>query len=127
MQEIARCRRLFHGRWPTAAVAGRTVIVADDGIATGSTLIAAVQAVRAQGPRELVVVVPVLPRDKVEEFRRRCGRLVFLAAPAAFGALAALYEDFTPISDEQVIRLLREHAAARAMTAPDVPVWADPA
>jgi predicted phosphoribosyltransferase len=127
MQEIARCRRLFQGRWPAASASGRSVVVADDGIATGSTMIAAVQAVRAQGPRELIVAVPVLARGRVEEFRRRFGRLVFVAAPAALGTVGDFYEDFTPISDEQVVRLLREHAAVRATTAPDAPVWADPA
>jgi predicted phosphoribosyltransferase len=126
-QEIARCRRLFHSRWPAAPVAGRSVIVADDGIATGSTMIAALESVRGQGPRELIAAVPVLPRERVEEFRRRCGRLLYLAAPETVGAVGAFYKDFTPVSDEQVVCLLREHAAARATTAPDAPLWADPA
>jgi putative phosphoribosyl transferase len=127
MLEIARCGRLFHGRWPAATAAGRSVIVADDGIATGSTMIAAVEAVRAQGPRELIVAVPVLALGRVEEIHRRCDRLMFLAAPPAVRALEEFYADFTPISDEQVASLLREHAAARALTALDVPVWANPA
>ncbi len=126
MEEIARCRRLFQGRWPAASASGRSVIIADDGMATGSTMIAAVETVRAQGPRELIVAVPVLTQERVEEFRRRFGRLVFLAAPAGLEAVGAFYQDFTPVSDEQIVRLLREHAAARAMEAPDTPVWASP-
>jgi predicted phosphoribosyltransferase len=126
MQELARRRSLLCGRGAALPVAGRSVIIADDGIVTGSTMIAAVETVRAQGPRTLVAAVPVLARQRVEEFRRRCDQLLFLAAPVTVAAIDAFYEDFTPISDEQVVLLLREHAAARAMRAPDRPLRPGP-
>jgi putative phosphoribosyl transferase len=106
--EIARRKRLFRAIRPAASVAGRTVIVTDDGIATGSTMIAALRTVRAQGPHELIVAVPVAPPERLAEVRRLCDDVVCLLAPEYFQAVGQFYEDFTGVEDDQVVDLLRE-------------------
>jgi predicted phosphoribosyltransferase len=110
MAEIARRKKLFRSVRPQAPVAGSSVIVTDDGIATGSTMIAALQAVRPQNPREIIVAVPVASPDRLEEVRRWCDDVVCLLAPERFWAIAQFYEDFTQVDDEEVIKLLREFA-----------------
>jgi predicted phosphoribosyltransferase len=110
--EIARRKKLFRGVRPQAPVARRSVIVTDDGIATGSTMIAALQAVKTQHPREVIVAVPVASPDRLEEVRRWCDDVVCLLSPEAFWAIGQFYEDFTQVEDEQVVELLRQSAAA---------------
>jgi predicted phosphoribosyltransferase len=114
LAEIGRRRRLFRRGRPPAPVAVRSVIVTDDGIATGSTMIAALDMVRALAPRELIVAVPVIAPQQVAAFRRLCDWLVFLACPSPFYAVGQFYADFNEVSDEQVAYLLRERAADRA-------------
>jgi predicted phosphoribosyltransferase len=111
LAEISRRQRLFRAARPRAAVAGRSVIVTDDGIATGSTMIAALQAVKAQHPRELIVAVPVASPDRLEEVRRWCDDVVCLCAPPSFFAVGQFYADFTPVEDKQAVELLRRCAA----------------
>lgn len=110
MEEINRRQKLFREARPAAQIAGRSVIVTDDGIATGSTMIAALRVVRDQEPHELIVAVPVAPPDRLGPIRERCDRLICLHAPAAFWAVGQFYERFEQISDEQVVELLREFA-----------------
>lgn len=112
LKEIAGRKQLFRAARPQAKIAGRTVIVTDDGIATGSTMIAALQAVRAQSPRELIVAVPVASPDRLAEVHRHADDVVCLLAPESFWAVGQFYEDFTQVEDEEVVRLLREFAPA---------------
>jgi len=112
LAEIARRKRLFRGVRPQAPIAGRSVIVTDDGIATGSTMIAALQVVKTQQPREVIVAVPVASPDRLEEVRRWCDEVVCLVSTADFWAIGQFYEDFTQVEDEQVLALLREFAPA---------------
>jgi hypothetical protein len=121
LAEIARRRKLFRGVRPQAPVAGRSVIVTDDGIATGSTMIAALQAVKTQNPREVLVAVPVASPDRLAEVRRWCDEVVCLLAPEEFWAIGQFYEDFTQVEDEEVIQLLRQFAARKSLTAPAFP------
>jgi predicted phosphoribosyltransferase len=111
LAEIARRRQLLRGERPPAPLEGRSVIVADDGVATGATLIAALQCVKARGPREVIVAVPVAPPDSLGEARRWCDDVVCLLCPEHFGAVSQFYEDFRPVEDEQVVELLRQAAA----------------
>jgi putative phosphoribosyl transferase len=104
---IARRRRVFRGVRPAAAVAGRSVIVTDDGIATGSTMFAALEVVRAQDPHELIVAVPVASPERLPEIRRHCDAVVCLLKPARFWAIGQFYEDFTQIDDADAVKLLR--------------------
>jgi predicted phosphoribosyltransferase len=108
LAEIARRRKLFRAVRPQAPVAGRSVIVTDDGIATGATMIAALQTVRAQGPRELIAAVPVASPDRLEQVRRWCGDVVCLLCPEGFWAIGQFYLDFTQVEDGEILRLLRE-------------------
>ncbi len=110
--EIERRKKLFRGVRPAAPVAGRSVIVTDDGIATGSTMIAALQAVKTQDPREVVVAVPVASPDRLEEVRKWCDDVVCLLSPEEFWAIGQFYQDFTQVEDEEVVKLLREFAPA---------------
>jgi predicted phosphoribosyltransferase len=116
MGEIARLEHLFRAIRPQAPVAGRSVIVTDDGIATGSTMIAALQAVKRQNPREVIVAVPVASPDRLEEVRRWCDEVVCLLAPEMFQAIGQFYEDFTQVEDKQVLELLCEFAPADTVT-----------
>ena len=108
MAEIARRRTLVRAVRPQAAVAGRTVILTDDGIATGATMIAALHAVRAAGPREIIVAVPVGAPDRIDAIRPLCDRIVCLQEPEAFWAIGQFYRDFEQVEDERVLELLRD-------------------
>jgi predicted phosphoribosyltransferase len=112
LAEIARRKKLFRAVRPEAPVARRSVIVTDDGIATGSTMIAALQAVKTQDPREVIVAVPVASPDRLAEVRRWCDDVVCLLSPADFWAIGQFYEDFTQVEDDEVVKLLREFAPA---------------
>ncbi len=108
--EIARRREWFRAGKPLALPEQATVILVDDGIATGATAIAAIRALRALNVARIVLAVPVAPPDTVEAMRALVDEIVVLASPAMFWAVGAFYADFRPILDEQVCRLL---AAAR--------------
>jgi putative phosphoribosyl transferase len=112
LTEIARRKKLFRSIRPRATIAGRSVIVTDDGIATGSTMIAALQTIKSQNPREVFVAVPVASPDRLDEVRHWCEEIICLLAPEAFWAIGPFYEDFTQIEDGEVIELLREFAPA---------------
>ena len=88
----------------------RLVIVVDDGLATGSTMIAALHAVRAKQPRRLICAVPVAAPDSLERVRPYADELVCLQAPADFHAVAQFYREFNQVDDEEVIALLAESA-----------------
>jgi putative phosphoribosyl transferase len=90
-------------------VAGRTVILTDDGIATGATMIAAIRTVRAAGAKWVVVAVPVGSPERLDAIRSLCDRLVCLEEPRAFWAIGQFYRDFTQVEDERVVELLRDY------------------
>ena len=106
MAEIERRVERFRAVRPKAGIAGRSVIIVDDGIATGATLIAALGTVRAQAPRELIVAVPVAPEECLSVVRPLCDDLVCLSTPAQFYAVGAHYESFETVTDERVVELL---------------------
>ncbi len=110
LAEIERRRRLYLGNRPYLRVEGRDAIVVDDGIATGATVRAALQAVRRAQPRTLVLAVPVAPPGTLSELRPLCDRIVCLESPADFHAVGQFYQDFTQVEDQEVIELLRSAA-----------------
>ncbi|HTU19987.1 MAG TPA: phosphoribosyltransferase family protein [Gemmataceae bacterium] len=112
LAEIARRKKLFRAIRPPAPIAGRSVIVTDDGIATGSTMIAALQSLKTQNPHEVVVAVPVASPDRLAEVGRWCDEVVCLLAPEAFWAIGQFYEDFRQVEDAEVVELLRDFAPA---------------
>jgi putative phosphoribosyl transferase len=105
-----RTRRLRTGR-PRIPLAGRTVVIVDDGVATGSTARAACRVARAQRARKVVLATPVGAADAVKRLRRDADDVVCLEVPALFFAIGQWYEDFTQTPDEQVADLLRRAAA----------------
>lgn len=109
-EEIARRQRLFRDGELLALPPGATVLLVDDGIATGSTVIAAIHALRRQGVARIVLAVPVAPPDTVEHLRPMVDELVVLLAPALFFAVGAFYEDFAQVSDDEVRERLEEAA-----------------
>jgi putative phosphoribosyl transferase len=112
MNEIARRRRLFRNVRPAASLAGRTVIITDDGIATGATMIAAVHAVRGAKAHEVIVAVPVASPDRLDQVRGLCDDVVCLLSPRDFWAIGQFYGDFRQVDDEEVVKLLRAVAPA---------------
>jgi predicted phosphoribosyltransferase len=113
--ELERRERAYRGDRGPVQAAGRTVILVDDGLATGSTMRAAAYAVRAQEPERLVVAVPVAAAQTCAELREEVDEVVCALTPDPFAAVGLWYEDFTPTEDEEVRRLLAgaESAVAR--------------
>jgi predicted phosphoribosyltransferase len=111
-RELGRREAAYRGSRPRVPVAGRTVILVDDGLATGASMKAAVAALRAEQPARVVVAVPVAAADTCDELRRDVDDVVCAATPEPFVAVGAWYEDFAQTSDEEVRRLLAEAAEA---------------
>jgi predicted phosphoribosyltransferase/dienelactone hydrolase len=114
-REILRRKEMFRAVRERAPVVGRTVIVSDDGIATGATMIAALQSLRAEGPRELIVAVPVASPARLAEVRQWCDEVICLNPTEDFHAVGEFYDDFTQVEDEEVVALLQ---AANSRHAP---------
>lgn len=104
--ELERRDRVFRGGRPFPELAGKTVIVIDDGLATGATMEAAVTALRRMNPAEIVVAVPVGARETCDRFARLADSVVCLATPASFDAVGLWYEDFSQTTDDEVKELL---------------------
>jgi predicted phosphoribosyltransferase len=109
LAEIERRREIYLGNRPHPELAARTVIVVDDGIATGATIRAALHAVRARKPSKLVLAVPVAPTDTLRELSTEADETVCLEDYENFGAIGRFYSDFQQVSDEEVIDLLARH------------------
>jgi putative phosphoribosyl transferase len=120
-------RELRGGR-PAKSVEGRTVIVVDDGIATGTTLHTAISALRARGARQVVVAVPVAAEPALEVLRREAEEVICPSVAPPFFAIAQSYEDFSPVSAAFAGRLLEEHEklrhakAATSLVGHDIPI-----
>jgi predicted phosphoribosyltransferase len=106
--ELARREQAYRAARPAIDVAGRTVVVVDDGVATGSTMRAAVAALRAQQAGRIVVAVPVGARETCAELAAQADELVCPMMPASFHAVGPWYDDFTQTTDEEIRTLLKE-------------------
>lgn len=113
-REIERRRSRIREVRPRANLQGRSVILTDDGLATGATMKAALHVVRAAQPHEVILAVPVASPDRLEALRDYSDRIVCLHAPSDFRAVGEFYCDFTPVEDEKVLQLLRESAPPSA-------------
>jgi len=105
-KELQRREKAYRGSRPAPKLANRCVILVDDGLATGATMRAAVDAVRQDGPALLVIAVPVAPEDTVEMLRSEVDDLVCLATPEYFRAIGLWYVDFSQVSDDEVRQIL---------------------
>jgi putative phosphoribosyl transferase len=111
--ELARRVARYRGDRPAASIEERVVILVDDGLATGYTARAAIEAIRRRGARRIILAVPVAPEDSLEAMRGVADETVVVDMPPWFFAIGEFYGDFRPTSDEEVIALL-ERAAVRA-------------
>jgi putative phosphoribosyl transferase len=109
-QELERRERDYRQNRPPREVEGRVVILIDDGLATGATMLAAIAALRKKAPAKIVVAVPVCPPETLQEVERAADETVALFAPDWFRGVGQFYEDFAQVSDEEV-RLLLARAA----------------
>jgi predicted phosphoribosyltransferase len=105
-QELARREQLYRGDRPPPDVRGQTVILVDDGLATGATMLAAVRALQQQQPGRIVVAVPVASPDTCETLQTEVDEVVCAVTPEPFHAVGLWYEDFSQTSDEEVRELL---------------------
>lgn len=106
--ELARRVAAYRGEQAPLELTGRTVIVVDDGVATGVTDTAALRAVRRSGPERLILAVPVCPPDSIGLLRAEADEVICLATPARFFGVGQQYRDFSQVSDQQVVSALEE-------------------
>jgi len=108
LAEIERRRQRYLGNRERVDVTGRTVIVIDDGIATGATTRAALRATRMRSPKTLILAVPVAPTESIETLRRDADEVICLEDHEFFGAIGFYYRNFSQVEDEEVIKLLSQ-------------------
>ncbi len=109
-QELERRERLYRENRAPIAVSNRTVVLVDDGLATGASMMAGVRALRPQNPRRIIVAVPVAAPETCAQFRGEADEVICASTPAAFSAVGAWYDDFSQTTDQEVRRLLEEAA-----------------
>src|SRR4030081_2895635 len=120
-QELARRERLYRGGRPPPDVRGRTVILVDDGLATGATMHAAVQALRQQNPARIVVAVPTASPETCEEMKAKADDVICASTPEPFHAVGRWYQDFSQTTDEEVGALLAQRSAPEESEVAQVP------
>jgi predicted phosphoribosyltransferase len=111
-QELARRERLYRGDRPAPEVRGRTVIVVDDGLATGATMLAAIKALRAQKPARIVVAVPTGAPETCQQLKAEADDVICAITPEPFHAVGLWYENFSQTTDDEVRDLLARAAPA---------------
>jgi putative phosphoribosyl transferase len=117
LAEIERRRQRYLGNRERVNISGRTAIVIDDGVATGATTKAALRATRSRNPKKLVLAVPVAPTESLAELRGDADDVVCLEDHEFFGAIGAYYADFSQVSDEEVIDILKRLPVQRRQDA----------
>lgn len=105
-KEAKRRLKVYRCGRKAVPLRGRTVILIDDGIATGSTMRAAIKSVLARAARSVIVAVPVMPADRVSAFEKEVDELVYLDAPYDFAAVGQFYEYFEQTTDEEVVKIM---------------------
>lgn len=116
---IEERRSLWVAGRPATPVEGKTVIIVDDGIATGATVTASLHALKRRHPKRTVIATPVAPPDAIEALQREADDVVCLAAPAYFGAIGLFYRNFSQVSDAEVTEILQaaaKHASNKTRT-----------
>lgn len=108
LPELARRRALYCGDRPALPVRGRTVVVVDDGVATGATARLALRILRKNGASRIILALPVAPRDSLETLKRDADEVICLETPAHFLSVGSYYRDFDQVSDAEAIRILND-------------------
>lgn len=108
MKEIERRLMFFRGS-KKYDLQGKTVVLVDDGIATGATMFAAIQWVKKQKPKKLVIAVPVGPMETIGKLKNVADEVVVISSPVFFGAVGEFYQDFAQVSDNEVQEIMRKH------------------
>lgn len=111
-EEVRRQARRLRGSRSPISVTGRTVILIDDGIATGATTLAAIYLLRAQSPDKIIVATPVAPASSVEEIEKASDGVICLKTPYHFYAVGDWYVEFPQVQDAEVLRLLQQRPSA---------------
>lgn len=106
LKEIERRRHIYCGDRKPVKLSGRTIIIVDDGIATGSTIKAALKGVRKSRPQRIILAVPVAPQSALDELESQCDEIICLYVPVDFGAVGAFYQDFTQTEDREIMSLM---------------------
>ncbi len=107
--ESRRRLRVYRGDRPFPQLRGRSVILVDDGIATGATTLVALRALRRQAPKKLVLAIPVGPPDAIRRMEGEADEVVVVQTPEPFWAVGAFFADWSQTSDDEVIALLNQH------------------
>jgi len=116
-QKLARRETVYRGDEPPVSVSGKIVILVDDGIATGASLLAGIRALRQLRPAKIVVAVPVAPTPVCKRLAYEVDEMVCVAMPEPFGAVGQYYDDFSQVEDEKVVELLARNQWAESATA----------
>lgn len=106
--ELQRRYRIFTGKHTPGDFNNKSVILVDDGIATGSTLMAAVKSIRESGAAKIIIAVPVAPLHAAQRFKPLCDEYICILEPYGFSSVGQFYRDFPQISDEEVVALLHD-------------------
>lgn len=109
-KEAQRRLKFYRGDRPPVNLTDKKVILVDDGVATGSTMKAAIESARARGAKEIIVAVPVGAPDSMEELRKLADRVVVLLVPPHFRAVGLWYQTFDQTEDDEVIKIMQQHA-----------------
>ncbi|MFY9113674.1 MAG: phosphoribosyltransferase [Dethiobacteria bacterium] len=107
-EEIRRRLQVYRGARPLPLFAGRQIVLVDDGVATGSTLMAALKGLRENDPAEIILAVPVGPPDTLYRLGTEADEMFYLAAPSRFSAVGQFYERFEQVKDDEVVKILNE-------------------
>jgi putative phosphoribosyl transferase len=112
VEEISSRMKKYRGDRPYPVLEGKTVVIVDDGIATGLTIKAAIQSVKGRNPAKVIVAAPVGPPDSVEEISKLVDRVICLSMPQGFEAIGQFYEEFEQVEDETVRELMTDPPAS---------------
>jgi len=105
--EIKRREKEFRGNKPKLNFKNKIVIITDDGVATGATMMAGIEIIRQQNPKKIIVAVPVIARDTLDKIKNLADEVICLDSPLMFFAVGQFYQDFPQISDEEVKEILK--------------------